>query len=108
MRRAGLAANTLAEYGRRPYLSRSPVVRSSQHERSANAEATRSNGTAKPAPGAAGKAATAEPSAHSRAAKAPAGSFISAAKGSSAAARRGMVGTPSTGAAAYARARRPY
>src|SRR5665648_436575 len=79
MRRAGLAANTLAEYGRRPYLSRSPVVRSSQHERSANAEATRSNGTAKPAPGAAGKAATAEPSAHSRAAKAPAGSFISAA-----------------------------
>ena len=71
---SGFAAKTLAEKGSRPYLSRSPVVRSSQQASRTNAEATRSKGTAKPAPGSAGQAATAAPSPLPRAAKAPAGS----------------------------------
>ncbi len=58
MRSAGLAAKTLALYGSRPKRSRSCEVCSSQQASSAKAEATRSTGTAKPACGSAGKAAT--------------------------------------------------
>ena len=97
---SGLAAKMLAEYGRRPYLSRSPLVRSSQQASRTKAEATRSKGTAKPAPGSAGQAATAAPSPLPTAANAPAGSGRSAAKSSVAPASHGIVGTPATGSGA--------
>ena len=98
-RSASACAYTLAANGRRPCWSRSVVVNSSQQASGTKAEATRSNGAAKPSPPTGKAPATASPPTCIGVNAWPeTGRFASIVAAASGA--KGSVGTPGTGSGA--------